>query len=392
MLKIVALLVALPPAMALAVYSLEVLTGLCRQREAPRAASPRSAAILIPAHNEEVSIGDTVRHLVSFGEPEFRLLVVADNCSDSTAQIAREAGADVVERTDARRQGKGYALAFGRDHLATDPPDIVIVLDADCRTDRRSIEQLISYAFTFQAPVQASNLLNAPPDADPIVQISNFAMLVKNSIRARGLYRLGGGIPLFGTGMAFPWTIFHKAPLASADTVEDLRLCLDLADQGVAVHLVESARVTSASAAASDTVAQRRRWEHGFIRIAAVHALPQLLQGVVGLSRHRTTLGMHLCVPPLALLLLLGTAASLVTLAIGLTMDYWSPFWTIVPAMAVALTVTLLAWWKEGRCVLAATSLAQAPLYIVSKMPIYLGLFTSHQASWNRTPRNHDQG
>jgi cellulose synthase/poly-beta-1,6-N-acetylglucosamine synthase-like glycosyltransferase len=390
MLEALAWLAAVPPAAALVTYSLEVLAGLRRMRETKRSALPRSAAILVPAHNEASTIGDSVRELLPICSREVRLLVVADNCSDATAQIARDAGADVIERTDPGRRGKGFALAFGRDRLAADPPEVVMILDADCRTDRQSIERLISSAFSLQAPVQASNLLTAPPDADPIVQISNFAMLIKNSVRARGLYRLGGGAPLFGTGMAFPWSIFRNAPLASADTVEDLRLCLDLASQGVAVHLVESARVTSASAAPRDTVAQRRRWEQGFVRIATKHAVPLFVQGAMRLSRHRIALGMHLCVPPLALLLLLGTGASLATLAIGLSTDYWPPLWTIVSAMVVALATTLLAWWKEGRGVLAPRSIARAPRYIFSKLPIYLGLFTAHPARWNRTPRDGD--
>ncbi|WP_235913427.1 glycosyltransferase family 2 protein [Croceibacterium salegens] len=306
MLKLLTLFAAISPALALSIYSLEVLAGLRRLREASRITSDCRAVILIPAHDEAVTIGEAVRHLFSFGEANLELLVVADNCGDATAEVAREAGAHVVERTDPSRRGKGFALAFGRDYLATNPPDVVVILDADCRTDARSIERLIASASKSQAPVQATNLLIAPPNSDPIVQISNFAMLMKNSIRARGLYRLGGGIPLFGTGMAFPWAIFGNAPLASASIVEDLRLTLDLSNQDILVHFVESALVTSASAAAQDTPAQRRRWELGFVRIAACHALPLLAQGISGLSRHRIFLGMHLCVPPLAMLLLIG--------------------------------------------------------------------------------------
>lgn len=392
MFKFLAWLAVLPPAIALLIYSFEVFAGLRRMREVRGRALPASTAILIPAHDEAATIGGTVRHLLGFNNSGYRLLVVADNCSDATAQIARDAGASVIERSDPARRGKGFALAFGRDHLAADPPDVVMILDADCRTDQQSVERLVSNAFSLQAPVQACNLLMAPGGASPIVQISNFAFFIKNSIRARGLYRLGGGIPLFGTGMAFPWTIFNQAPLASADTVEDLRLALDLADQGIPVHLVEGARVTSASAAPQDTVAQRRRWEHGFIRIAARHALPQLLKGVAGLSRHQSALGLHLFVPPLALLLLVGAIASLVTLAVGLTTQYWAPSWTILSALAVALAGTLLAWWNEGRGVLTMGALVRAPIYVLYKIPIYLGLFSSHRAGWNRTPRNDDRG
>ncbi|OBX17661.1 hypothetical protein A9995_15240 [Erythrobacter sp. QSSC1-22B] len=391
MFEILAWLIAVPPTVALAAYSLEVLVGLRPLRETPRETLPRSAIILIPAHDEAVTIGETVSSLLSIAGPEVRLLVVADNCTDATAEIARDAGATVIERTDAARRGKGFALAYGRDHLIFDPPDVVMVLDADCRTDRLSIERLISSAFSMGVPVQASNLLNAPPSAPPIVQISNFAMLIKNSVRARGLYRIGGGIPLFGTGMAFPWVIFESAPLASADVVEDLRLSIELARQGIAVQLVESAQVTSSSAAAGDTVAQRRRWEHGFLRIASKYALPQLLTGMTRLSPHQTALGMHLCVPPLALLLLVGTAASFVTLTIGLWSGCWAASWTILLALALALSATLLAWWKEGRSVLSPATLARVPLYVFQKIPIYLGLFTSRQSNWNRTPRDGDR-
>lgn len=391
MFEILAWLIAVPPAVALSVYTLEVLVGLRRLRETPLKAMPRSAVILVPAHDEAITIGGTVSMLRSIAGPEVRLLVVADNCNDETAEIARDGGAEVIERTDLIRRGKGFALAYGRDHLIADPPDVVMVLDADCRTDGLSIKQLISSAFTLGVPVQASNLLTAPESAAPIVQISNFAMLIKNSVRARGLYRIGRGIPLFGTGMAFPWVIFEHVPLASADVVEDLRLSLDLARQGVAVRLIESAQVTSSSAAAGDTVAQRRRWEHGFLRIASKYALPQLLRGVTHLSPHQAALGMHLCVPPLALLLLLGTAASFVTMAIGLLSDNWAPFSTMLSVMALALGATLVAWWKEGRRVLSPAALARAPLYVLQKLPIYLGLFTSRQANWNRTPRDTDQ-
>lgn len=391
MVEILAWLLAVPPAFALAVYSLEVLVGLPRMRGNLPAALPRSAAILVPAHDESVTIGATVRELLAIAGPETRLLVVADNCTDDTAEIARRAGAIVVERMDTQKRGKGYALACGRDYLAADPPDVVMVLDADCRIDRRSFECLISSASSMNSPVQASNLLTAPPDAAPVVHISNFAMLIKNSVRARGLYRLGGGIPLFGTGMAFPWAIFHEAPLASADVVEDLRLSLDLASQGVAVHLIEDARVTSAAAAAGDTFAQRRRWEHGFLRIAAKYALPQLLRGLIRLSPHQAALGLHLCVPPLALLLLVGIAAAFATFLIGLASGYWTPAWIMLSALAVALSATLLAWMKEGRHVLPPAALVRVPFYVLQKIPIYLALLTSRQASWNRTPRGDDQ-
>ena len=76
-------------------------------------------------------------------EPGDRLLVVADNCTDHTAAVARAAGAEVLERRDAERRGKGYALAAGVDTLRAGPPDVVVIVDADCRPAAGAIDRLV---------------------------------------------------------------------------------------------------------------------------------------------------------------------------------------------------------------------------------------------------------
>ena len=69
--------------------------------------------VIVPAHDEEQNIAATVVSLLAVDYPRnrFRVVVVADNCTDKTAERAREAGADVIERVDATKRGKGYALA-----------------------------------------------------------------------------------------------------------------------------------------------------------------------------------------------------------------------------------------------------------------------------------------
>ena len=80
--------------------------------------------------------------------------------SDDTAACVRAAGCEAIERHDLTARGKGYALAFGRDHLAAGaPPDAVVILDADCRLLPGSIEALAREALARGAPVQAVNLV-----------------------------------------------------------------------------------------------------------------------------------------------------------------------------------------------------------------------------------------
>ncbi|MGC3971366.1 MAG: glycosyltransferase family 2 protein [Pirellulales bacterium] len=88
--------------------------------------------MLIPAHNEETVLAATLESVQSQCRPGDRMLVVADNCTDRTSDVARRAGAIVVERHDLQRRGKGFALDWGVRRLETEPPEVVIVVDADC--------------------------------------------------------------------------------------------------------------------------------------------------------------------------------------------------------------------------------------------------------------------
>ncbi len=375
------------PALALFYFSAEVLLGL---RALPRRTNENGEldlAVIIPAHNEALMIADTVRALRQHVAPTTRVLIVADNCTDETAELARGAGATVIERTDATRRGKGFALAFARDFLASAPPQAVFVLDADCRVSRGQVEAMAGHAATIGEPVQSINLLTAPADASPMVQLSNFAMVVKNLVRARGLYRLGGGITLFGTGMAFPWPVFADAKLATSEPVEDLRLALVLAQEGVKVHLWEGLSVTSAAAGIEDSLDQRRRWEHGFLSNAARYGVPSLLEGARRGSAHLLMLGAHLLVPPLALLFIVSALALVPAVLLALLANQPGPLAVLGSALALAVVVTGVAWYREGRSTLTAQALARAPLYVLWKIPLYLGFIAARQTEWNRTRR-----
>lgn len=128
----------------------------------PAARRPR-VAILIPAHNEESGIEATLATILPQLGKGDRALVVADNCQDKTASLARAAGAEVIERSHASLRGKGYALDFGVRHLAADPPEVVIIVDADCRVDAGAVDALAQATVRYQRPAQALYLMHAPP-------------------------------------------------------------------------------------------------------------------------------------------------------------------------------------------------------------------------------------
>lgn len=390
MLELLAWLVALSLAAPLAYLGVELFLGLRPLPAQPQHAAPTRICLLVAAHNEVAGIAATVEALAAVA-PGARILVVADNCDDGTATEARKAGADVVERNDPGRRGKGFALAFGREELAGSPPDVVIVVDADCRLGEGSAERLAARAMACGRAVQAANLLTAEKNVSPLVEVSNFAMLVKNLIRARGLVRLGGGALLFGTGMAFPWSLFITLPLATGDAVEDLNLGLWLARQGTGIELDDQALVTSPAAPLADSHAQRSRWEHGFLRTAVTQGVPMLFRGVATASRHVVALGAHLLVPPLALLMLLSIPGLALLAAVGALSGSWVQLLLASAAFGFAAAALLASWWSHGRGILPLGALLRIPVYILWKIPIYIGFFTRNQKAWNRTRREDER-
>jgi cellulose synthase/poly-beta-1,6-N-acetylglucosamine synthase-like glycosyltransferase len=390
LLEALAWLVAGPPALALLIYSLEIAFGLAHGR---RVAAPSGdigpVAILIPAHNEAAGIAATITGLKRVAPANTRILVVADNCTDDTATFARSAGADVVVRTDHDLRGKGYALAFGRDMLANDPPGSVIVVDADCELASGSVEHLCQ-ATAHGVPAQAANLLIPDRNAPALVQISSFALLVKNLVRSRGLSRIGGCALLTGTGMAFPWAVFATAPLATGDIAEDLGLGIALTRNGVRPQLVSEALVRSRAATMRDSAAQRRRWEHGFLANALDHAFPMLLSGLFNGSRSIIALGLHLMVPPLALLFLVASAALAVLVLIGHTLALWPAAVLLSCVMVLAIVLTIGVWLFYGRETLQFTALLQVPAYVIWKIPNYVRFLLKRETRWRRARREGD--
>jgi len=386
---------ALPLALMVGVFVLQVAAAAWTRASATAHSRQHSTrgrvAVLVPAHDEAAGIARTLAAVLpQLGEHD-RIVVVADNCSDDTAAIARAAGAQVqvVERTHATDRGKGFALAFGVDALRADPPGLVVILDADCDLAPGALDALCDCVASYDRPAQALYLMNARPDARLPRRIAQFAWRVRNWVRPAGWRRLGLPCQLMGTGMAFTWPMLRNAPLANASIVEDMKLGIDLALGGRPPLFCPRAVVTSLfpdSAAATST--QRTRWEHGHLEMI-VREVPGLLAGAWRRRDARLAgMALDLCVPPLALL-----AALLVvgTLLAGL-LSWWIA--DAGPGLAYGLllgsfgTAVLLAWWVRGRDLVRLFELLSIPVYIAAKLPVYVRFVVRRERRWVRTDRD----
>ncbi|AHE55008.1 glycosyltransferase family 2 protein [Sphingomonas sanxanigenens] len=368
------LIVALP----VAVLAIECVTGAwARARAIAPAVGAPAFTVLMPAHDEAAGIAGPVRAVLAQLRPQDRLIVIADNCTDETAAIARGLGATVIERTDPERRGKGCALEFGRAHLSAGADTVVVIVDADCEPEPLALQRLAETAGRCHAVVQGAYLMLPPDDATAIVRVSCFAFLIKNLVRQRALAALAGAALLQGSGMAFPRELFRRIEWRPDSLVEDLDMGLDLLLEGEKVLFEETARFTSAASSQRGTEGQRRRWEHGMLHSMAVY-VPRLLRA--GLLM----VALDLMVPPTVLLI---GIAGLATFAALLLAGFSTPVLLLI-GLELMLAIGLIgAWHAHGRALLPARSLAQLPAYLLWKLPIIAQFATRRQKQWIRTER-----
>lgn len=359
--------------------------------------------VLVPAHNEASVIGATLKTLMPQLTAQDRLVVIADNCDDETADVARTFGATAIERQEPDRRGKGYALEYGLRFIAANPPEVVVMVDADCVVHPGTIDQIAGLAAALALPVQATYLMEQPDNPGPKDAVSALAFMVKNLVRPRGLDRLGLPCLLTGTGMAFPWSVIGEVSLGSSNIVEDMQLALDLAIAGHAPVFAKDALVTGLLPQQKHAAkSQRTRWEHGHMQTLLTQ-VPRLLRASVRQKRFDLfAIALDLCVPPLSLLVMMWAAAMVGTLlagglgsqaaegcAVSITgVASWIP--TVLLAMeGLFISISIVgAWAKFGRANLPVLTLLAVPLYILWKIPLYFTFLVQPQTKWIRTERD----
>ncbi|WP_182085894.1 glycosyltransferase family 2 protein [Aureimonas sp. ME7] len=352
--------------------------------------APADLAVLVPAHDEAGGIAGAIENLRAQAWSGVRILVVADNCRDETARIARGVGAEVIERFDSERRGKGYALDFGLRHLATNPPAVVVVVDADCRLAQGALARLHEMAVSERRPVQGCYLMRSPPEARIGMRVAELAFLVKNRVRPAGLQRMGLPCHLTGSGMAFPWALIRDADLAHSSLVEDMRLGLDLALTGSGARFCEDALILSdfpMSERGAQT--QRRRWEEGHLGMIAL-AARHIARAVRARRPASAMLALDTMIPPLTLLILVvGAFFVLVMLAQLAFGRVPLPLAMASGALGLLVGSLFVAWVRFGRAVLPMRLALHVLPYAASKAGMYARMaLGSRSAGWIRTDRD----
>jgi len=385
------LALAAVPAAAAAAY-LAALALLARKPAAPTYPPPRLRFdVVVPAHDEEGGIERTVACLLALDYPGelYRVLVVADNCSDRTADLARGAGAHVLERHDGERRGKGHALAYAyAASLADGFADAVAVVDADTVASPNLLAAFGARLAAGEQAVQADyGVRNAADSWRTRLMAVAFALF--HGVRSLARERLGLSCGLRGNGMAFTHALLERVPHRAFSIVEDLEYGIQLGLGGVRVAYAADAHVLGDMPGSEQASrSQRERWEGGRRAVVRQHAGALVRTAVARRSAMLLDLAADLLVPPLtqlAAVSALGAAAALAAAWLGYGAAPAAVLWSEAPVVLAAYDIRRCALSGMGARVLG--DLLWAPVYVVWKCARLLRPGRHAPREWVRTSR-----
>ena len=380
------------PAIYLAALSIAAVSGPLPGRDGT--GRPPQLAVLVPAHNEEELLRRCLESLADQDYPDesYSVIVIADNCTDRTADVAGSSGVQVLERHDLQLRGKGHALRWAMDLLGNDTDlDAFVVVDADSVAERGLLSGLVGAVDRGAEVAQADYAALLDSEEAPS-QLRGLAFLLFHRVRFSGKARLGLPCSLVGNGMLVAREVSRRHPWAAFSEVEDLEYSLQLRLAGVGPVFAPSARLAAPVATAgAGALVQRRRWEGGRARVTARY-LPQLASAALRQRRWRLwDVLADLAVPPLGVLATASATGAGVTL--GLAVLGAVPVRTVLPwvgslsGLAAHILLGLRLAEDPGRL---GKALRVAPRLLLADMATRTRMDLSEPAAerWVRTPRD----
>ncbi len=348
-------------------------------------------AIAIPAHNEQAIIEDRVMHLrqIDYPADRFDIHIVADYCSDATAQTARSAGAIVHERSQGPRGRKGYPLAWLLPRLLSSSSnyDAIVVFDADSRPSLDFL-RLMDEALTKKAQVLQGRHVIVNPGTSVFTALADADMRLNNRIRNQAKENLGLSARLMGDAMCFHRTVLEKHPFHTDSLVEDREYGLRLVTQGIRVRFVHNA-VSRGQAAVrwSDATGQRLRWYGGVFELQQRFLISLMRAAWRDKSLAALDLALELILPSFSVLVFLAVGLVAIQLALGIGLSSFS--FILSSALVIVLFVyPFVGLWAERAPAACFKALLYGPAYVGWRF--FLGIVARlrrGRIQWIRTRR-----
>ena len=359
-----------------------------RKRVIATPADPKTRFVfVVPAHNEETGITATVQSLLSVSYPRalFDVVVIADNCTDTTAELARVAGAECLERHDTTLRGKGYALCHAFTELMPKGYNAFIVIDADSIVSLNFLSVLDVRLNRGEQVVQAYDGMSNP-DASVMTYLFQVGNLIENKLYWEPKHLFGLPIFLRGNGMCFDREILVKYPWNAFSITEDTEYGLMLVNAGVRIHFASDIGVFAHQPETiQQAFAQRVRWASGNSTLTKGRAFKLIATGIKRFNPALADLGISLIVGSRPLLL----SANIALLALAFVFNsqalvWWAGSVLLAQVLYICLGIALNGISRQKMLRLFFSPFYFAWLCVVS----LLGVAGFRKDQWVRTTRS----
>lgn len=350
--------------------------------------------IIIPAYNEENTIHISLTSCIKLDYPEdlYNIVVIADNCTDKTVDLASEYYVEVMERSDSIKKGKGFALDWAFKQLIRRDYDAFIILDADCALDPNALKVFNSNLSNGENVLQANYKVTNPDES-----VVSYALAVGNLLENKYFYypksTLGLSVFLRGTGMVFKRWIFEKYPWNAHSIVEDAEYSILLMKHGVKIKFIPEIDVLSSFPKEfSQLNVQRTRWASGNMKMTKYMSFKLLWHGFINLNSMIIDSGWTLLILSRPLII----ALHIVSFLMAILNLYISPglISRYLVVLSMFMIFTQIAYWLIGIISLGINKqrilkLLKVPIIIIRLILIsILGILGFRENEWARTPRS----
>ena len=297
-------------------YLILGLFGFFRNKEKKNYDPKNKFALIIAAHNEEVVIGNLIESMLKLDYPKemYDIFVIADNCTDNTAKIARGYNVNVCERNVSDKRGKGYALEWMFDKLfkMEEQYDAIAIFDADNLVHKNFLKEMNSKMLQGYKVVQGY-IDSKNPNDSWIAAAYSIAFWTQNRMFQLARANVGFSNQIGGTGFAIETDTLRELGWGATCLTEDLEFTCKLVLNGEKVGWAHDAIIYDEKPLKlAQSWSQRKRWMQGFTDVASRYFFKLLKKSIVERKFYMFDCALYVLQPFITLLL--GVSALLTIL------------------------------------------------------------------------------
>lgn len=344
--------------------------------------------IIVPAHNEEKVIAQTLNSLKQIDYPQefVNIVVIADNCKDRTATIVRSYDMECLVRNDTANPGKGQALSWAFSILLKrNDCDAFVIVDADTIVEANLLTIMNEYLANGAKAIQAYYDVLKPANS-PMSSMIFLGFTLSRNLKYRGRSRMGWSVNLVGNGMCFSRDIIERFGWGAFSISEDLEFQLQLLMNRVSVVFAPETKVYGEMASSfMASHKQRSRWDIGKYRLRN-HYVPLLF--VKGFKERKIAYFdaiLELIIPPYTIYAGISFLLFGIYLMLNGTGGFQFYLWTFLVSGIFLYTLAGLIIAKARPRVYF--NLLYTPLFLIWRILIAFGSLFAEGKTWVKTDR-----